>query len=273
MPELPEVETIVRELKQEILEHTISNVTVNHIKLRQSIPINLATLTINTKILNITRKAKYILWQLSNNYTLIFHLGMTGKLLISGDSYLVNKHDHVLFQISNQKNIIFNDVRRFGLVTIEKSNALKLLSIFNKPIMEPLSNEFNLEYLTNKLKNKQTPIKTALMDNNIVVGIGNIYSNESLFRAKISPKRASNTLNSQELSTLIMVIKNILLEAINLGGSTFRDYANTTGKSGNFQSKFNVYNRHGKNCITCSSIIERIKQAGRSTFYCTKCQI
>lgn len=273
MPELPEVETISKGLKKEILGERISKILINNPKLRQPIPTNLVQIITGTQILDITRKAKYILCHLTNNYTLIFHLGMTGKLLIYNGSYIVTKHDHAIFELFNNKNLIFNDIRRFGLVTMGLSSELESLPIFNKPIMEPLSEEFNLEYLAKKLKNKQTPIKTALMDNNIVVGVGNIYSNESLFRAKISPKRASNTLTSAELSLLITTIKEVLIEAIKLGGSTFKDYASASGKSGKFQNKFTVYNRYGQNCLICTATIERIKQAGRSTFYCLKCQI
>ncbi|AIL65854.1 Formamidopyrimidine-DNA glycosylase [Rickettsiales bacterium Ac37b] len=273
MPELPEVETVSRGLKKEILGHTIDHVIINNVKLREPIPSNLSEIIAGAQILDILRKAKYILCQLNNGYTLIFHLGMTGKLLISFNPYIPDKHDHAIFQLSNNKNIIFNDVRRFGLITITESDKLHLLPIFNKPIIEPLSDQFNIEYLTKKLKNKQIPIKMALMDNSVVVGVGNIYSNEALFRAKINPRRASNTLTLEELSLLITTIKNILIEAINLGGSTFRDYTDASGKTGNFQNKFTVYNRYGKNCMVCSGVIERIKQGGRSTFYCIHCQI
>jgi formamidopyrimidine-DNA glycosylase len=200
-------------------------------------------------------------------------LGMSGKLL-----YLeklpkdLAKHDHFITQFSDNSCLIYNDPRRFGLVDLVDENKINQHQMIKNLGPEPLTDNFNSKYLQEKLKGKKINIKTAMMDNAIVVGVGNIYINESLFESKISPLKAAGSLNLKQLEILVKNIKNILARAIKLGGSTLRDYVQLNGDMGGFQFDFKVYGREGKSCLICSSKIKRIKQNGRSTFHCGTCQ-
>jgi formamidopyrimidine-DNA glycosylase len=272
MPELPEVETVTVGLRNQILGETFTNVQLNRHNLRIDIPPSLPKLTQNQVITKITRQAKYILIHLVNDYILILHLGMSGRILINPLKE-PNKHNHVIFSLTNNHKIIFNDPRRFGLITICHSSELSTSKLFANLGLEPFAPGFDVEYLSNKLKKRSMPIKTALMNNQLVVGVGNIYACESLFRSRISPLRPSNKLDHNELQKLIAAIQQTLYEAIAAGGSSLKDYVNTKGDVGYFQNKLQVYGRTGKACVNCDNEIVQIKQAGRSTFYCPKCQV
>jgi formamidopyrimidine-DNA glycosylase len=271
MPELPEVETVATELRNQILGEEFSNVQINRYKLRITIPSFLPDLVINQRISKIQRKAKYVLIYLESGYVLVMHLGMSGKVLINPKE-ASRKHDHVIFTLSNNHKVIFNDPRRFGLVTIIHNLDLAQSKLFAKLGPEPLSSEFNSCYLQDALKNRTIPIKTAIMNNQVVVGVGNIYACESLFRCGISPLRSANTLTKKEVERLIVEIQRTLQEAIAAGGSSLKDYVNTSGEVGYFQNKHHVYGKANQSCDVCSSVIMNIRQSGRSTFYCSSCQ-
>lgn len=273
MPELPEVEIICRALNKEILNKNIVKAQkITPFKLR--IPLleeSLQDLE-NKKILKIERRAKYILIHLEEKISLIIHLGMSGKILIEEQDYIPKKHDHFLFFLSDDRKIIYNDPRRFGLVSIESTEELENNRLFKDLGVEPFSKDFSLEWFSNVLKNKKQSIKTAIMDNRIIVGVGNIYASESLFLSCIDPQKEAGQLTEYEKDLLRKNILKILQESIDQGGSSIKDYASVNGASGKFQNNFYVYGRAGKNCFNCNAEIKMIRQAGRSGFYCSACQ-
>jgi formamidopyrimidine-DNA glycosylase len=273
MPELPEVETICRGLKENIINKEISDVKISDKKLRFNYPENFIQNLNKSKIINISRRARYILIHLKNDQILLIHLGMTGKLnFFQNFNEKITKHDHIIIKFSDNSFLIYNDVRRFGFTDLFQSIEEKNHKMLNNLAIEPFSDKFNAKYLQKKLKNKSMNIKNIMMDNKIVVGVGNIYINESLFLSNISPKRAANKVKLKELEKLVKNIKEILQKAIDKGGSTLRDYQKLNGDIGNFQFNFTVYGREDENCVICQTKIQRIKQNGRSTFFCPNCQ-
>lgn len=271
MPELPEVEVICNFLYKKIRNKHINSVIVNNSHLRIPVTKEINNILKNKIIININRRSKYVICLTNSDISLIIHLGMSGKLIYGEhSSYVQNRHDHVMFLFSDHTSIIFNDPRRFGLViALSKQQAINFFSNLG---IEPLTDEFNAEYLQKLLKNKKMNIKSALMDSKLIVGIGNIYASESLFRACISPLRIAQDLNYQECEKLVDEIKNTLFDAINAGGSTLRDYAQPSGSIGCFQNSFYVYGKVHKPCILCHNMIRVIRQNGRSTYFCDKCQ-
>ena len=282
MPELPEVETVKRGLEEFIINENINKVYISNFSLRFPWPKNFISKIINSKIISIRRRAKYILIKLSNNYTIISHLGMSGSYRVvnlnKSKDYKPIKHDHLIIDLDHYK-IVYNDPRRFGYIdlTNEDPDEHKFLSFLGP---EPLSNSFNADNLAKKLLNKEKAIKNALLDQNIISGLGNIYVCEALFRARINPKSSCSKFvgvsgkPKKPLITLVSKINQVIKEAINVGGSTLKDFSNISGKMGYFQSSFNVYGREKEECslTDCEGIIRRYNQSGRSTFFCPKCQ-
>ena len=272
MPELPEVETICRGIKHHILNKEISLIKTSDKNLRLPFPNNFADLQ-KQKIISVERKARYILIKTTYNNIILIHLGMSGKVLYFPKlPKEFAKHDHFVMQFIDGSCLIYNDPRRFGLIDLVDGDKINQHQMIKNLGPEPLTKDFNASYLRTKLKNKKTNIKTTMMDNSIVVGVGNIYINESLFESRILPLKNSDDVTQKELEILVDNIKNILQKAIELGGSTLRDYVNLNGNVGGFQFNFKVYGRENDNCLICSSKIKRIKQNGRSTFYCNSCQ-
>ena len=278
MPELPEVEIIKNNLSDYLVNKTFHSIKVFTSKLRYKIPHNLVESVKNQRVTHVSRVAKYIIVSLDNNYALLIHLGMTGNFLINTKkkNQKDSKHVRLRFVMSDESKIDYVDVRKFGffkLVTPQKNEIRKLLAELGP---DALSDEFNTNYLQNTLKNRTINIKSALLNQKIVGGIGNIYASEALFRAKISPITESRKIAKDKIkiSELISSIKFILNDAIQVGGSTIKDHKNMKGESGYFQYKFNVYNRENMECNdqNCDSKIKRIVQTGRSSFYCEKCQ-
>jgi formamidopyrimidine-DNA glycosylase len=269
MPELPEVETVCKGLTV-LTNKTICKVFRSNKKLRIDSKLNFSSL-ISTKIFSVSRKARYILINLDFERTLIVHLGMTGRITYQKD-YQQKKHDHFFLKFDDETYLVFNDTRRFGFVDLIENDDLKNYPSFVKLGVDPLTENFNLNYFYNKINKKNTNIKTAIMDNEIVVGVGNIYANESLFDAKISPLRLASSLKKVEIKKLINSIKKILQNAIKLGGSSISDYVNSQGNKGSFQNSFKIYGRNNENCLICRNLIKKITQLGRSTFYCKNCQ-
>ncbi len=267
MPELPEVETVKNGL-QELCGTTLKAVITRFPRLRyplDTIQLNQET---GSKILQISRRAKYVIIHLEQGYLLI-HLGMSGRITLLKQNVPLQKHDHVDI-ICDDFILRYNDPRRFGCI-------IYITELENNPILgklgpEPLEQDFTHDYLYQKIKTRKTPIKQLIMDNTIVVGVGNIYACESLFLSKVSPLRNGQDVSLSECQTLVQNIKKVLQEAIAAGGSSLRDYKNAQGELGYFQQSHNVYGKAKKPCLTCSSIIQEIRLGQRNSFYCPQCQ-
>lgn len=272
MPELPEVETVCRGLKKSLSGRIFTDVKLNRNGLRIPFPANFSEDVKGRKVKDVSRRAKYILIDLDNEETIIAHLGMSGSFTVNRPGYNSKKHDHAIITLDNKNLLVFNDARRFGLITLTKKKSVKSHPLIKNLGLEPLSAEFDGKSLKKLLSAKKAPVKNVIMDQNLVVGVGNIYAAESLFMSRISPFRAANKVTLAECEILSQNIKKILERAIKAGGSTFSDYRNSEGDVGYFQFNFEVYSREGLNCLKCKNKIKRKKQAGRSTFYCSICQ-
>lgn len=270
MPELPEVETTRIGIAPHVLGETVKNIIIRNRNLRWPISRLLKKELPGNEIRKIKRRGKYILLY-TDTACLIVHLGMSGSLRVLLKKSPAEKHDHVDIEFNSGACLRFTDPRRFGSMHWTKKDPLnhKLLKILGP---EPLSNEFNADYLYSKSRGKTKNIKTLIMDSKIVVGVGNIYASESLFRAGINPNRISGKISKTRYEKLIIEIKNVLEEAIKKGGTTLRDFVNGEGKPGYFSQELNVYNRQGENCYACGKQIKQIRIGQRSTFYCPNCQ-
>lgn len=274
MPELPEVENVVKGLAS-VATKKISSIHTNQKKLRLAYPPSTdINNLIGQNIVKIYRKAKYILLD-SGQSTIIFHLGMSGSLCLYNSQHLVkeNPHNHVIITLHDKSVIVFNDPRRFGLFAIIDSSSIKNYPLFKDLGPEPLDNGFNASYIEEFIKHKKSNIKTLIMNSKFVVGVGNIYASEILYYAKISPYKESCKLNQMQIEKLVKYIKQILINAIEQGGSTLRDYKKADGTSGNFQNLFAVYGQKDIPCTSCSTPIKAEKIAGRMTYYCPCCQL
>jgi formamidopyrimidine-DNA glycosylase len=270
MPELPEVETSRRGIEPYLQSKVITRVTIRQHKLRWPIPKNLPSLAQGQKIQAVCRRAKYIYLKLDNG-NIIIHLGMSGSLRICNPDTPAEKHDHIDIQVSSNKILRLRDPRKFGCVLWEKGSIDEHRLI--KPLgPEPLDDIFTASYLHDKARNRQCSIKAFIMNSHIVVGVGNIYASEALFRAGISPKRKAGNISLPRFEKLVTAIKLTLQLAIDEGGTTLRDFTGINGQPGYFAQKLLVYGRSGKNCKQCDGTIKQFTQQARSTFYCTTCQ-
>lgn len=271
MPELPEVETTGRGLSAKLLGCRLIRLEQNRKDLRIPIPARLAARLEGATLREISRRAKYLLLRFDNGQTLLVHLGMSGRMVIDGAR---EKHDHLIFHFSNGKHVAFNDARRFGLVDLMPTAQEAQHRLLRPLGPEPLDKGFTPAVLHAALQGKKTAIKLALLDQTLVAGIGNIYDCEALFMAGIAPTRAAGSLSAQECAALVPAIKDVLKAAIKAGGSSLRDYVQTSGELGYFQHNFKVYDRAGLPCPSGKKghTIARMAQGGRSTFYCPKCQ-
>ncbi|WP_368185805.1 bifunctional DNA-formamidopyrimidine glycosylase/DNA-(apurinic or apyrimidinic site) lyase [Aestuariibius sp. HNIBRBA575] len=282
MPELPEVETVRRGLEPSMQGGIITKASVNRPDLRWPFPQNMAERLTGARILRLRRRSKYILMDLDRQETLIIHLGMSGRMTVSGDPLGqfhhehpdIEKHDHVVFDMENGARVTFHDPRRFGAMDLAATDVLDQHKLLSGIGPEPLGNTFDGPYLIERLSGKKMPIKTALLDQRIVAGLGNIYVCEVLFRAQIDPKTKAGAISSDQILTLVPIIRDVLSEAIEAGGSSLKDYRQADGELGYFQHAFRVYGREGDPCLTpgCGAVIERFVQSGRSTFWCSQCQ-
>lgn len=280
MPELPEVETVRKGLAPAMEGRTLLRVEQRRPDLRFPFPTDFADRLTGTRIDRLGRQAKFLTAALSSGEMLIMHLGMSGRFTIDGgqtgqfahDPGGNPKHDHVVFHIEGGVTVTYNDPRRFGFMELWPTASFADYPRLRHLGPEPLSNRFNADYLDTALGGKQTPIKTALLDQAIIAGLGNIYVCEALFRAGISPKRKAATLPGARVARLVPAINAVISDAIAAGGSSISDFAGTDGALGYFQHSFDVYDREGDACKTCGSKIKRLVQSGRSTFYCSKCQ-
>ena len=282
MPELPEVETVRRGLSPAMTGAVIARADVNRPDLRWPFPPRMAERLTGQQVLGLRRRSKYILADLSGGETLLIHLGMSGRMLVSGDPLGVfvhehpapEKHDHVVLHMDNGARITFNDPRRFGamdLMATDSADRHKLLAVLGP---EPLGNDFHEGHLIAAFAGKNTPVKSALLDQRIVAGLGNIYVCEALFRARISPVRKAGRIAKPRVAALVPIIRDVLSEAIEAGGSSLRDFRQADGELGYFQHCFDVYGRENAPCRTpgCGKPIVRLVQSGRSSFYCRSCQ-
>jgi formamidopyrimidine-DNA glycosylase len=282
VPELPEVETVRRGLAPVMEGRTILAADIRRPDLRWPLPERMAERLTGRRVERLRRRSKYILADLSSGETLLIHLGMSGRMLVSGAMLgefhhhhpAPEKHDHVVLEMEGGARITFNDARRFGamdLVATEAAEAHWLLAGLGP---EPLGNAFDEDYLVARLRGRNTPVKAALLDQRIVAGLGNIYVCEALHRAGISPRRKAGRIAEPRICALVPVIRQVLAEAIEAGGSSLRDYRQADGELGYFQHTFRVYDREGEPCVTpgCPGTVARIVQSGRSSFFCATCQ-
>lgn len=282
MPELPEVETVMRGLAPSMEGAVIAKAQINRPDLRWPFPDRMSERLAGQRVERLRRRSKYILADLASGETLLIHLGMSGRMLVSGDPRgqfvhdhpQAEKHDHVVLDMDNGARITFNDPRRFGamdLLNTATAEDSKLLSVLGP---EPLGNQFSENYLTAAFKGKNTPVKSALLDQGIIAGLGNIYVCETLHRAGISPKRKAGQIAGRKVATLVPIIREVLSDAIEAGGSSLKDFRSAGGELGYFQHRFDVYDREGAPCKRegCDGVVARIVQSGRSSFYCPRCQ-
>lgn len=268
MPELPEVEVTKRGLYSKLKGAYINSVIIREARLRWPVSLELDSLLHQKTLLNISRRGKYLLFHLENG-CLIAHLGMSGSFKIVSPNETLRPHDHIDILFSNGCCLRYHDPRRFGCLLWHEDEQHPLLAQLG---VEPLQVEFNPIYLQQVLQNKRIPIKQAIMDNKIVVGVGNIYANEALFMAKIHPLTPARHIQSQQFAALVIFIKQILNAAIDMGGTTLRDFSDSSGKMGYFQQELHVYGKNGQLCSCKRAKIEKITIGQRSSFFCPACQ-
>lgn len=270
MPELPEVETSRRGIEPHIIKQTVTDVIVRQRQLRWPIPATLKKQLTGHSIQSVDRRGKYLLIYTQTG-TLIIHLGMSGSLRICPANSAAEKHDHLDIAFSNQKVLRLRDPRRFGCVLFSRKDPLqhKLLKSLGP---EPLSSEFDADYLYHTTRNRNATIKSVIMNSHVVVGVGNIYANESLFKSGINPKRTANKISYQRYQILVEEIKRILSAAIKQGGTTLKDFTRENGQPGYFQQTLSVYGKQNLPCPQCNRPIRMIKQQQRATYYCPHCQ-
>jgi len=269
MPELPEVETTVRGIQKHLTDQTVTAVVVRQRQLRWPIPKTLSRIINNKTIISVERRGKYILLQFENG-TLMIHLGMSGSLRMLPKDSLVEKHDHFDLVVSNNKCLRLRDPRRFGSVLW--ANDWQQHKLIKDLGPEPLLKDFNAEYLFAQSRKRKVAIKNLIMNSHIVVGVGNIYASEALFRAGVRPKRIAGKITKAEADNLVKVIKDVLKEAIKQGGTTLKDFTASDGKPGYFKQKLAVYGREGEPCLHCKTIIKQVTIGQRASYYCPKCQ-
>ncbi|TWT15506.1 bifunctional DNA-formamidopyrimidine glycosylase/DNA-(apurinic or apyrimidinic site) lyase [Reyranella sp. CPCC 100927] len=277
MPELPEVETVRLGLMPRLAGRRIVRLTQRRRDLRLPLPARFAARVEGRTVTTIDRRAKYMLWRLEDGHTLVVHLGMSGRLqLLNGDARSIpfEDHDHVVFDVDDGWQVRFNDARRFGLMLLLRDEDIATHKLFKPLGPEPLDDTFDGPALATRLKGKRTPIKSALLDQHVLVGVGNIYACEALHIAGISPRRSAHSVTGERAERLMMAIKDVLRRSIVDGGSSLRDHVQPDGELGYFQTRFVVYDREGQKCTRCNNgkAVRRIVQSGRSTFFCPTCQ-
>ncbi len=270
MPELPEVETVVRGLAQIWTGHRFTAVEARRPDLRWALPEDLGQRLVGARVETLHRRAKYGLVDTDRGDTMIFHLGMSGRMRLDPDE--IEKHDHVLFTTDNGHVVAFNDARRFGSLDFAETAKLAEHPLFANMGPEPLSDAFTPDYVRALFHDRYAPVKALLLDQRGVAGLGNIYVCEALHIAGIHPGRLGHEVTSVEVDRLVPAIRSVLEAAIAAGGSTLRDYAQVDGELGYFQKDWRVYGREGEPCPVCATPVTRWVQSGRSSFFCKICQ-
>ncbi len=286
MPELPEVETVRRGLAPAMEGAIIARAEVRRPDLRWPFPPDMAARLTGARVLRLRRRSKYILADLDRGETLLIHLGMSGRMIVSGLAAphvpgrfhhthpAPERHDHVVLHMRSGARVTFNDARRFGAMDLIATDAAEAHPLLASLGPEPLGNAFNAAHLRARFKGRRAPVKALLLDQRVVAGLGNIYVCEALHRARIAPARAAGRIGAARLERLAGAIRNTLTEAIAAGGSSLRDYRQADGELGYFQHSFRVYAREGAPCPTpgCDGAVRRMVQSGRSSFWCPRCQ-
>jgi len=288
MPELPEVEVVKRSLENTILKLSIKDIEINDANLRYKVKRRDTNQIIGLKVLSIKRRSKYLIFFFSKNIVMIAHLGMTGKFFIvnkknikkktsfyySLDEKKDSKHDRIIFNFKNGTKLIYNDIRKFGFIKFDSAAKFKQNQHLKLLGPEPLKQSFNFQYFKNYIAGKNRIIKDLLMDQNFVSGLGNIYANEILFYSRIKPTRQLTKLDDIEIKKIIINTKKILKKAIQLGGSSIKNFSSVSGKPGAFQQYFSVYGKKGNDCSNsdCNNKIKKIFLSNRASFFCSKCQ-
>jgi formamidopyrimidine-DNA glycosylase len=285
MPELPEVETIVNDLRKKIINQKINKIDIRLKKIIKNKPNIFYNTLLNKSFSQIIRRGKYIFFQINNSEKyLMVHLRMTGQLIYQKDDKIIagghsdqknilnipNKQTHLIIYFKNKSKLFYNDQRQFGIIKIIDKEEFNFLD--EKQGIEPLNKNFTFKQFEKLIKNKKKNIKAFLLDQDQVTGIGNIYADETLFEAGINPHRNTKDLSSAEKKKIYLAIKKILKKAIKYRGTTFNDYRDTEGNQGNFFNRLKVYGRDGEKCLRCGDVILKTKLAGRGTRYCKKCQ-
>lgn len=270
MPELPEVETTLRGIEPYVSGRSVKQVVVRNFSLRWPVPRNINAVLTGQRVQKLWRRAKYLLWQCESGHMLL-HLGMSGSLRVVPTGSPVGKHDHVDIEMDNGQAIRLTDPRRFGTLLWLEGNPEQhpLLAPLGP---EPLTDAFDGERLYRMSRNRKTPVKTFIMDNKVVVGVGNIYANEALFESGIDPRRAAGRISRERYLRLAGIIKEVLARAITQGGTTLKDFIGGDGKPGYFAQQLKVYGRSELPCVQCAKPLQEIKMGQRTTVFCRHCQ-
>lgn len=272
MPELPEVETVKENLKKRLINKKINDVKVLYNNIIAYPDTNtFEKILKNRTVKNITRRGKFLIFDLEDYY-LLSHLRMEGKYFFKNKNDKINKHEHVIFNLDNNQELRYMDTRKFGKMYLIKKENIDTIGPLKELGLEPFDNDLTSNYLKEKLKNKIIPIKTVLLDQSIITGIGNIYADEILFLSHINPLKKSNTLKEKELNNIIKYTKEVLNKAIAKGGTTIHSYTSVDGVIGTYQGSLFVHNKEKEHCPICQNQIKKIKVGGRGTYYCPHCQ-
>lgn len=272
MPELPEVESVVRALKNRILNYRIMDVEIyldNIIDYpnKEEFTTNIK----NQEIVDVTRRGKWIVIELTHYYLLV-HLRMEGKFFLKETAIKREKHEHIIFHLNNGKELRYRDTRKFGKMLLLPKEELENAKPFRKIGVEPFGEELTVDYLKSKFKSKIIPIKTSLLDQTIIAGIGNIYVDEILFLSHVYPGKKTSSLSKKQITSIVQYTKEVLTKAVEEGGTKIRTYTSMDGEPGHYQNYLNVHTKSGSPCPNCGTLIEKIKIGGRGTYYCKKCQ-
>ncbi len=271
MPEIAEVETVRNALKKQILNKKIKDVNILYSKMIENDKEEFKKILINNSFKDILRRGKWLIFEL-DKYYLLSHLRMEGKFFIKNHEEDINKHEHVIITFLDNSELRYHDTRKFGRMKLINKEDLETTEEIQKQGYEPNSKELTKEYLKDKFKNKTMPIKTALLDQTIISGLGNIYADEVLFKSKINPLRDAKSLSLDECASIVSSANEIIKEAIKHGGTTIRSYTSSLGVTGSYQNYLLVHKKEGQECPICHNKIKRIKVGGRSTYYCEHCQ-
>ncbi len=271
MPEIAEVETVRNVLKKQILNKKIKDVNIIYDKIIENNPDEFKKILINNSFKDILRRGKWLIFEL-DKYYLLSHLRMEGKYFLKDHKEEINKHEHLIITFTDNIDLRYHDTRKFGRMKIVKKEDLENTEEIKKQGMEPNSKGLTKEYLKDKFNNKKLPMKTILLDQTIISGLGNIYADEVLFQSQINPLRKASTISLEECAKIVSSTNEIITNAIKNGGTTIRSYTSSLGVSGSYQNYLKVHKREGKNCVVCGNIIKKIKIGGRSTYYCEHCQ-
>lgn len=271
MPEIAEVETVRNVLKKRILNKKIKDVKIFYSKMIDNKEEEFKNILINNEFSDIKRKGKWLIFELHDHYFLS-HLRMEGKYFIKNSCDLYDKHEHIIISFNDNTDLRYHDTRKFGRMKIISKDKLLETEEIKKQGREPIDGTLTKEYLLEKFKDKKVPMKTLLLDQEIISGLGNIYVDEVLWASKINPLKEGRYISEKEAQNIVNTSKNIIEKAIKEGGTTIKSYTSSLGVTGNYQNYLKVHKKEGSPCFSCGAIIKRIKIGGRSTYFCEKCQ-